>query len=164
MLHRPSTAAGLHLAAAAAHGARVFAGDRAYARRLLEAATTAYRAAQAEPELRAPDDHGAFGGGPYAHDDLAGDWAWAAAELWLATRDAAYAAMAARTAGAVAGGPTSNEHPGFPTDPRLRGLPPQRCYLDEPTSETTNDVCIRWNAPLVHMAAFLSPAPERRGR
>jgi len=302
VLHRPSTAAGLHLAAAVAHGARVFAGDAAYARRLLEAATTAYRAAQAEPELLAPDDHGAFGGGPYAHDDLGGDWAWAAAELWLASRDPAYAATAARAAeagaiapdgfdcdrmaaagaldlalhgapaethdavvatvidaadrlvelqagspwgepyappdgwswgsngrilanlvvlavahelsgraehraaaargmdhllgcnalgqsyvtgygtdatrhqrtrhfahdldpsfpppppGALAGGPTSKEHPGFPTDPRLRGLPPQQCYLDEPTSETTNDVCIRWNAPLVHMAAFLTPA------
>jgi endoglucanase len=60
--------------------------------------------------------------------------------------------------GALAGGPTSKEHPGFPTDPRLRGLPPQQCYLDEPTSETTNDVCIRWNAPLVFMAAFLAPA------
>ena len=45
---------------------------------------------------------------------------------------------------------------GFPTDPRLAGLPPQLCYLDEPTSETTNDVCIRWNAPLVWMAAFLT--------
>ena len=269
---------------------------------------TAYRAARAEPELLAPDDHGAFGGGPYAHDDLTGDWAWASAELWLATRDPAYAAMAAPTAdavavppdgfdcdrmtaagaldlalhgappgahdavvatviaaadrlvevqagqpwgrpyappdgwdwgsngrildtlvvlavahelsgraehraaaargmdyllgcnalgqsyvtgygtddtrhqrtrhfahdldpafppppaGAIAGGPTSKEHPGFPTDPRLRGLPPQQRYLDEPTSETTNDVCIRWNAPLVYMAAFLAPARERRGR
>jgi endoglucanase len=303
VLHRPSTAAGLHLAAAAAHGSRVFAHDAAYARRLLAAATTAYRAAQVEPDLLAPDDHGAFGGGPYAHDDLRGDWAWAAAELWLATRDPVYAATAARTAdpdaipldgfdcdrmagagaldlalhgaafgeheavvatvvraadrlvtlqapqpwgqpyappdgwdwgsngrildnlvvlaaahelsgrtehrtaaargmdyllgcnalgqsyvtgygtddtrrqrirhfahdldpslpppppGALAGGPTSKAHPGFPTDPRLHGLPPQRCYLDEPTSETTNDVCIRWNAPLVHMAAFLAPTP-----
>jgi len=25
-------------------------------------------------------------------------------------------------------------------DPRLRGLPPQCCYLDEPTSEVSNDV------------------------
>jgi endoglucanase len=60
-------------------------------------------------------------------------------------------------AGALAGGPTSKDHPGWPTDPRLLGLPPQCRYLDEPTSETTNDVCIRWNAPLVFMAAFLSP-------
>jgi endoglucanase len=59
--------------------------------------------------------------------------------------------------GALAGGPTSKDHPGFPTDPRLAGLPPQRCYLDEPTSETTNDVCIRWNAPLVWMAVYLTP-------
>jgi endoglucanase len=57
--------------------------------------------------------------------------------------------------GAVAGGPNSREYAGFPTDPRLRGLPPQRCHLDEPTSETTNDICIRWNAPLVHVADHL---------
>jgi endoglucanase len=295
VLHRPSTAAALHLAAAAAAGARVLADDHAYAGRLLGAARTAYAAAQDEPGLLAPDDHGAFGGGPYADDDLADDRAWAAAELWLATREPAYE-RAARDAlragafhaggfdcdrvapvaaldlaldgdaeaatcvvdaaerivelqdrqpwgqpygpadgwdwgsngrilsnlvvlsvahelggraehraaaargmdyllgcnalgqsyvtgygtdftrrqrvrhfahaldpsfpapppGALAGGPTSKQHPGFPADPRLEGLAPQRCYLDEPTSETTNDVCIRWNAPLVWMAAFLT--------
>jgi endoglucanase len=58
--------------------------------------------------------------------------------------------------GALAGGANSKRHAGFPTDPRLDGLPPQCRYLDEPTSETTNDVCIRWNAPLVFVAAFLS--------
>jgi endoglucanase len=57
--------------------------------------------------------------------------------------------------GAVAGGPNSRVYPGFPADPRLAGLPPQFCYLDEPTSETTNDICIRWNAPLVHVAVLL---------
>ena len=45
--------------------------------------------------------------------------------------------------------------PGFPTDPRLVGRPPQCCYLDEPTSETTNDMCIRWNAPLAAVARYL---------
>jgi endoglucanase len=293
VLHRPSTAAALHLAAAAAAGGRVFVDDRDYADRLLDAARVAYRSAGAEPLLLAPDDHGAFGGGPYADADLADDWAWAAAELWLATRDAAYLdvvtlrpdaidldgfdwnRMAAAAAldlalhghaeaaacvidaaerlvrlqdrqpwgqpyapdggwdwgsngrilnnlvviavghelsgrgehlsaaargmdyllgcnalgqsyvtgygtdfthqqrtrhfahaldpsfpppprGALAGGPTSKDHPGFPSDPRLSDLPPQCRYLDEPTSETTNDVCIRWNAPLVWMAAFLA--------
>jgi endoglucanase len=58
--------------------------------------------------------------------------------------------------GALAGGANSREHPGFPTDPRLAWLPPQCCYLDEPTSETTNDVCIRWNAPLAYVARYLS--------
>ncbi len=57
--------------------------------------------------------------------------------------------------GAVVGGPNSRTYPGFPADPRLHGLPPQLCYLDEPTSETTNDICIRWNAPLVHVAGHL---------
>jgi endoglucanase len=301
VLHRPSTAAALALAAAAAHGARVFASDRAYARRLLDSAVAAYRAALVEPLLRAPDDHGAFGGGPYADDDVEDERAWAAAELYLATGDRGYADEARRSChgdvlpvdgfdcdrmaaaavldlalhgealddreravakvvaaadrllalqarqpwgvpygpadgwdwgsngrilnnlvvlavaheltgareqldgairglddlfgcnalgqsyvtghgtddtrhqrtrhfardldasfpppprGALAGGPTSKDHPGFPADPRLAGLPPQRCYLDEPTSETTNDVCIRWNAPLVMVSAFLTP-------
>jgi endoglucanase len=59
-------------------------------------------------------------------------------------------------AGALAGGPTSKCYPGFAPDPRLACLPPQCRYLDEPTSETTNDVCVRWNAPLVYLAAFLT--------
>ena len=46
--------------------------------------------------------------------------------------------------------------PDFPYDDRLVGLPPQQCYLDEPTSEVTNDVCIRWNAPLVWVSTLLS--------
>ena len=58
--------------------------------------------------------------------------------------------------GSLAGGPASKHYPGFPGDPRFAGLPPQFCYLDEPTSETTNDVCIRWNAALVWMAAYAS--------
>ncbi len=57
--------------------------------------------------------------------------------------------------GALAGGANSVPAPDFPYDPRLLGLAPQLCYLDEPTSEVTNDVCIRWNAPLVWVATFL---------
>jgi endoglucanase len=59
-------------------------------------------------------------------------------------------------AGALAGGPTNQAYPGFPDDPRLPGPPPQCAYVDVPTSETTNDVCIRWNAPLVWVAIFLT--------
>jgi hypothetical protein len=58
--------------------------------------------------------------------------------------------------GALAGGANSLPAPDFPYDPRLLGLPPQCCYLDEPTSEVTNDICIRWNAPLVWVATYLS--------
>jgi endoglucanase len=57
--------------------------------------------------------------------------------------------------GALAGGANSRPHPDFPYDPRLIGLPPQCCYLDEPTSEVTNDICVRWNAPLVYVATYL---------
>jgi endoglucanase len=65
--------------------------------------------------------------------------------------------------GALAGGANSTETPGFPSDQRLRGLPPQCCYLDEPTSETTNDICIRWNAPLAYLAMYLSVRPTQEG-
>lgn len=58
--------------------------------------------------------------------------------------------------GALAGGANSRPAPDFPYDPRLVGLSPQCCYLDEPTSEVTNDVCIRWNAPLVWVTTWLS--------
>ena len=63
--------------------------------------------------------------------------------------------------GAIAGGPCSKTYPGFPSDRRVRGLPPQLCYIDEPTSETTNDVCIRWNSALVWIAEFLTDAHLR---
>ena len=91
VLHRPSTAASLQLAAVAAQGARLIRPtDPAYTRVLLEAARTAYEAALRHPRLVAPDDHAQFGGGPYADDRLEDDFYWAAAELWLATGEDAY--------------------------------------------------------------------------
>ena len=66
--------------------------------------------------------------------------------------------------GALAGGANSRPSPDFPYDDRLRGLPPQCCYLDEPTSEVTNDICIRWNAPLVYVSGFLAGLVPLSGR
>jgi len=86
VLHRPSTTATLHLAAATAHGARLLSSrDQRFARRLLSAARRAYAAARRHSLLIPPDDHARFGGGPYADPDPADDFYWAAAELWLAT-------------------------------------------------------------------------------
>jgi hypothetical protein len=66
VLHRPSTAATLHVAVVAAQSARLLRDDdEAYAQRLLTAALTAYRAAYAYPDLIVPDDGGRYGGGPY---------------------------------------------------------------------------------------------------
>lgn len=67
-------------------------------------------------------------------------------------------AMPPPPTGALAGGANSRPSPDFPYDPRLRGRPPQLCYLDEPSSEVTNDLCIRWQPPLVYLAAYLDPA------
>jgi endoglucanase len=91
VLHRPSTAATLHLAAVAAKGARLFRDtEPGYAGTLLAAARAAYDAARRHPHLIAPDDHARFGGGPYADDELEDDFYWATAELWLTTDEEAY--------------------------------------------------------------------------
>ena len=56
------------------------------------------------------------------------------------------------------------------TTPASSGCRRSCCYLDEPTSEVTNDVCIRWNAPLVWVTAFLAaeqslhPRADQPGR
>jgi endoglucanase len=84
-LHRPSTAAGLNLAAVTAQAARVWRElDPAFAKRCLTAAEVAYAAALAEPELFAPSDDN-VGGGPYDDKDLADEFYWAAAELYVTT-------------------------------------------------------------------------------
>ena len=85
-LHRPSTAATLNLAAAAAQGARIFARyDAVFADKLLNAARKAWAAALANPELYAPIADGADGGGAYQDYDVSDEFYWAAAELYLTT-------------------------------------------------------------------------------
>jgi endoglucanase len=90
-LHRPSTAATLNLAAAAAQGARLFQPyDAAFAARLLAAARTAWTAANANPSLFAPAADGNSGGGPYDDSFVVDEFYWAAAELFITTGEAAY--------------------------------------------------------------------------
>jgi endoglucanase len=85
-LHRPSTAATLNLAATAAKGARLFARyDRAFSHKLLAAATRAWAAAQAHPDMFAPAADGNSGGGAYEDMDVSDEFYWAAAELYLTT-------------------------------------------------------------------------------
>ncbi|MFE4312551.1 glycoside hydrolase family 9 protein [Streptomyces sp. NPDC056517] len=89
-LHRPSTAATLNLAAAAAQCARVFRPyDSAYADRCLSAARRAWTAAQANPALYAPDSDGT-GGGAYGDAQVTDEFYWAAAELYATTGENAY--------------------------------------------------------------------------
>ncbi|MFV8752903.1 glycoside hydrolase family 9 protein [Nannocystaceae bacterium ST9] len=90
-LHRPSTSAGLNLAAVAGQAARVWRDlDPAFSKRCLAAAELAYAAALAEPELFAPADDN-VGGGPYDDKDLSDEFYWAAAELFVTTGKAVYA-------------------------------------------------------------------------
>ncbi|MEV5971526.1 glycoside hydrolase family 9 protein [Streptomyces sp. NPDC051921] len=89
-LHRPSTAATLNLAAAAAQCARVFRPyDSAYADRCLSAARRAWAAAQANPALYAPDSD-STGGGAYGDAQVTDEFYWAAAELYATTGESAY--------------------------------------------------------------------------
>ncbi|MFF0155798.1 glycoside hydrolase family 9 protein [Micromonospora sp. NPDC005203] len=89
-LHRPSTAATLNLAAVAAQAARIYQPyDAGFAARLRAAAERAYAAARANPALFAPYEDRS-GGGPYNDGDVSDEFYWAASELYLTTRDAAY--------------------------------------------------------------------------
>jgi len=85
-----STAAALDFAAVAATASRVFSAFEAqrpgYAARLLKAAQAAWSWAQAHPDVvyrQPPDIHT----GEYGDAQLADEFAWAAAELYITTRD-----------------------------------------------------------------------------
>lgn len=90
-LHPVSTAATLNLAAVAAQAARIYCTyDKAFAARALAAARTAYAAAKANPALLAPASDGT-GGGAYNDDNVADEFYWAAAELYLTTGEKQFA-------------------------------------------------------------------------
>ncbi|KAK4894684.1 hypothetical protein LTR27_007072 [Elasticomyces elasticus] len=92
-LHRPSTSATLNLAAVAAMGARIFAPfDSAYAVKALATAKSAYAAAQRHPAIYAPGTDWDLGGGAYSDSDVSDEFYWAAAEMYLTTRDQKYVA------------------------------------------------------------------------
>src|SRR6478736_4484112 len=92
-----STAATLNLAATAAQAARVFATlEPKFAERCLAAAKRAWAAAEAHPDLLAPnsDNHG---GGPYDDATLSDERFWAATELFLTTGDQAFFAVVSKS-------------------------------------------------------------------
>ena len=90
-LHRPSTAATLNLAAAAAQGSRLFAPyDPGFSSALLAASRTAWSAALATPALLAPEADGNDGGGAYNDSTVTDEFYWAAAELYLTTGEAEF--------------------------------------------------------------------------
>jgi endoglucanase len=89
-LHPPSTAATLNMAAAAAQGARIFAGfDRAFAARLRAAAEKAWAAAVAHPAMFASGAD-SNGGGAYDDSNVTDEFYWAAAELFTTTGKSVY--------------------------------------------------------------------------
>lgn len=92
-LHRPSTAATLNLAAAAALGARLFQPyDPVFAGKLRDTAQRTYLAAKANPAVYAPASDGNSGGGAYDDNDVSDEFFWAASELFITTLDPVYLA------------------------------------------------------------------------
>jgi len=89
LLYPPSTAATLNLAATAAQCARIWRTiDPAFAARCLAASERAFKAALRNPEVYAPDSF--TGSGSYGDRQLADEFYWAAAELFVTTGSPAY--------------------------------------------------------------------------
>ncbi|MBN2193124.1 MAG: glycoside hydrolase family 9 protein [Polyangiaceae bacterium] len=57
--------------------------------------------------------------------------------------------------GVVSGGPNSNLEDPYAKEAGLPGCPPQKCFIDNIESWSTNEIAINWNAPLAWAAAFL---------
>jgi endoglucanase len=88
----PSTAATLNVAANGAQCARIWEKiDKKFAARCLAAAEAAWKAAEAHPAVLAGTS--AIGGGPYDDKNLADDFYWAAAELFITTKKEPYKAF-----------------------------------------------------------------------
>ena len=88
-LYPPSTAATLNMAANAAQAARIWAGiDKAFSKKCLAAAEEAWKAAEANPAIYAKA--GGQGGGPYDDANVADEFYWAAAELYITTKKPVY--------------------------------------------------------------------------
>ena len=88
----PSTAATLNLAATAAQCARIWEKlDKAFSAKCLAAAEKAWNAAAANPAVYAAAS--AVGGGPYDDANVADEFYWAAAELFITTKKDGYKAF-----------------------------------------------------------------------
>jgi len=97
VLFAPSTAATLNLSATAAQCARVWKTiDGAFAQRCSKAAERAWAAARKNPKLFAPA--AINGGGAYDDNNVADDFYWAAAELFVTTGKAEYREFVERSA------------------------------------------------------------------
>jgi endoglucanase len=62
--------------------------------------------------------------------------------------------------GAVSGGPNSALQDPIASS-RLKGCAPQKCFVDDIESYSTNEVAINWNAPLAWLAAFLDEKAQQ---
>ncbi len=88
-----STAATLNLAATAAQSARIYRPfDPKFADRCLAAAETAYDAAKKNPAIFASAADSQSGGGAYDDTKVDDEFFWAAAELFITTKNARYKA------------------------------------------------------------------------
>ncbi|WP_163134102.1 glycoside hydrolase family 9 protein [Agarivorans sp. Alg241-V36] len=102
-----STAATLNLAATAAQCARIWKDiDADFSAQCLTAASRAWQAANKHPEVYAYDNF--TGSGPYGDTDLADEFYWAAAELFITTGESKYL-EAAKASPAFLAAPVGDE-------------------------------------------------------
>jgi endoglucanase len=88
-LRKVATAATLNLSASAAQAARLWKDlDPAFAKKCLDAAEVAWKAAKKEPNVVA--EGMGEGGGAYGDSDFTDEFYWAAAELFITTGNAEY--------------------------------------------------------------------------
>jgi endoglucanase len=64
--------------------------------------------------------------------------------------------------GIVSGGPNSGTEDPYAKQVGLPGCAPERCYVDDIESWSTNEIAINWNAPLAWTAAFLDDVEHHR--
>jgi endoglucanase len=64
--------------------------------------------------------------------------------------------------GVVSGGPNSGIDDPYAKQVGLAGCAPERCYVDNIESWSTNEIAINWNAPLAWSAAFLDDVEHHR--
>jgi endoglucanase len=63
--------------------------------------------------------------------------------------------------GVLSGGANSGLEDPYVQAAGLKGLPPQKCFIDNGEAWSTNEVTINWNAPLVWVSAFLDEQAKK---
>jgi endoglucanase len=79
--------------------------------------------------------------------------------FWAKQANAKFPAAAP---GALSGGPNSALQDPYAKAAGLPGCKPQKCFIDNIESWSTNEITINWNSPLFWVSAWLDEVAERK--